>query len=189
MNRLLPYALALVALALPACDFLGGVDDDRPHAEIIIGTWDANTVNVRVDVGPVTVPVPVSDLSADLQSFLFAADGTFRFTYDPADDRRITITYEGETYVDIPLPDGPIVVEGDYEVRQTEGVINFSTIDGQTADDFVMDYVISRDRAGLELVAEDPRILGLLFGLAGEDYQAFAEYVVGGSIDYDRRQL
>jgi hypothetical protein len=189
MNRLLPLALAIGVLALPACDFFGGVDDDRPHAEIIIGTWDASGVNVLVDVGPVTVPVPLSDLAADQQSFVFTGAGAFTFTYDPADDRRITITYEGETYVDVPLPDDPVVVAGDYEVRQAEGVIHFSTIDGQTADDFVMEYDLSNDRAGLELIAEDPRILGLLFGLAGEEYQAFAQYIVGGSIDYDRRQL
>jgi hypothetical protein len=189
MNRLLPLALAIGVLALPACDFLGGVDDDRPHAEIIIGTWDASGVNVLVDVGPVTVPVPVSDLAADEQAFVFGGDGSFRFTFDPDDDRRITITYEGDTYVDVPLPDGPVVVEGDYELRETDGVISFSTIEDQTGDDFLMDYDLSNDRRGLELLAEDPRILGLLFGLAGEEYQAFAEYVVGGSIDYDRRQL
>jgi hypothetical protein len=189
MNRLLPVALLLGVLALPACDFFGGTDDDRPHAEIIIGTWDASGVNVLVDVGPVTVPVPVGDLAADAQSFVFAGDGSFRFTYDPDDDRRITITYDGETYVDVPLPDGPIVLEGEYELRQTEGVIHFSTIEGQTGDDFVMEYDISSDRADLELLAEDPRILGLLFGLAGEDYDVFAQYVVGGSIDYERRQL
>jgi hypothetical protein len=189
MNRFIPFALLVGVLALPACDFFGGAEDDRPHAEIIIGTWDASTVNVLVDVGPVTVPVPVSDLAADEQSFEFGGDGSFRFTFDPDDDRRITIAYEDETYVDVPLPDGPIAIEGDYEVRQTEGVVFFSTVDGQTGDDFVMEYDLSNDRAGLELVAEDPRILGLLFGLAGEDYQVFAQYVVGGSIDYDRRQL
>ena len=189
MNRLLALSLALGVLVLPACDLFGGTDDDRSHAEIIIGTWDASTANVLVDVGPVTVPVPVSDLAADEQWFAFGGDGRFTFTFDPDDDRRITVSYDGTTYVDIPLPDGPITVEGEYEVRQTEGVIAFSTIEGQTGDDFEMEYDISSDRAGLELIADDPRVLGILFGLAGDDYAVFAQYVVGGSIDYDRRQL
>jgi hypothetical protein len=188
MHRFTAIVLgSLAVLALPACDLLGGTDDDRPDAELILGTWDASTVNVLVDVGPVNVPVPVGDLSADVQTFTFGADGTFSFLFDPDDDRRITVSYEGTTYVDIPLPDGPLTIEGDYEVREDAGEILFSTIDGQTGDDFAMSYDISGDRSELDLEADDPRILGLLFGLAGDDYQAFAQYVAGGSISYERR--
>ena len=188
MHRFHLLALAAFAVvALPACDLLGDTDDDRPDAEVIIGTWDASTVNVLVDVGPVDVPVPVSDLAADEQWFAFSADNRFTFVFDPDDDRRITVSYEGTTYVDVPLPDGPISLAGDYQLSEDAGRITFSTIVGQTGDDFSMDYDISGDRSGLDLEADDPRVLGLLFGLAGDDYQVFAQYIVGGSISYERR--
>jgi hypothetical protein len=144
-------------------------------------------VSVLVDVGPTNIPVPISDLAADEQSFTFGGDGRFTFVFDPDDARRITVTYQGTTYVDIPLPDGPINIGGDYVVQEDGGKVHFSTIEGQTGDDFAMDYDFSGDRSGLDLGIEDPRIFRLLFGIADEDYEVFAQYIVGGSIDYDRR--
>jgi hypothetical protein len=190
MHRLRPILFAALAVAaLPGCDFLGGVDDDRSDAEIIVGTWDASAVNVLVDVGPFNVPIPVAGLETDEQWFDFGGDGQFTFVLDPDDDRRLAIAYEGTTYVDIELPDGPVELTGDYEVQEEAGAILFSTIPGQTGDDFTMDYDIRGNRSVLELQANDPRAMGLLLGLAGEDYQAFAQYVAGGSITYDRRTL
>ena len=74
-------------------------------------------------------------------------------------------------------------------MQEEAGVILFSTIPGQTGDDFTMDYEIRGNRSVLELQANDPRAMGLLLGLAGEEYHAFAQYVAGGSITYDRRTL
>jgi len=179
----------MLVVALPGCDHFGSADDDRPDAEIIIGTWDASSVNALVDVGPLTVPIPLTGLEADEQSFDFGGDGRFDFVFDPDDDRRITISYQGTTYVDIPLPDGAVTLSGTYQVMESSEQIVFSTIEGQTGDDFAMGYDIRGNRAILELRAEDPRTLGLLLGLAGEEYEVFAEYVTGGSITYDRRTL
>lgn len=190
LRRLTPLALAALAVvALPACDMLGNGDDDpRTDAELVVGTWDATTANVIVDIGPANVPVPVSDLAAsgDDQRFTFSQGGTFTFVFDPADDRTITISYQGTTYVDIPLPDGPVSLSGTYTLDEGADEIHFSTVAGQTADDFHLAYDFSSSNARLSLEAEDPETLARLFGLAGDDYTVFAQYVVGGSITYGR---
>jgi hypothetical protein len=191
MLRHAPLALAALAvLALPACGLVGGTDDPRPHAELVVGAWDATTASVLVDVGPTNVSVPVSDLAAsgDEQRFTFDDDGTFSFVFDPADDRTIRVDPEGTTFdFELPLPDGPVTLSGTYELDEVANEIHFSTIAGQTADDFHLGYSFSGSSSSrLNLEAEDPETLGRLFGLAGSDYEVFAQYVVGGSLTYGR---
>jgi len=83
LRRFTPLVLAALAVvALPACDMLGNGDDDpRTDAELMVGTWDATTANVIVDIGPANVPVPVASLAAagDQQRFTFTQGGTFTF--------------------------------------------------------------------------------------------------------------
>jgi hypothetical protein len=189
LRRHLPLALAALAVvALPACDLFGDGGTDQPHAELVVGAWDATSASVRVDVGPTNVSVPVSDLAAsgDEQRFTFEADGDFTFRFDPDDDRRITVTYQGTTYIDIPLPDGPVVLSGTYELDEDAEEIHFSTVAGQSADDFHLAYGFGSGGSRLELIAEDPQTLARLIGLAGDDYEVFAQYVVGGSLTYGR---
>jgi hypothetical protein len=194
LRRFAPFALAALAVvALPACDQLdsSGDGDTRPDSERIVGSWDATTANLIVDVGPTNVSVPVGNLAAadDQQRWVFDEDGTFTFVFDPDDDRTITISYQGTTYVDVPLPDGPVQLSGTYTLDTAADEVTFSTVAGQTADDFSLAYSFSGSTsARLDLEAEDPETLARLFGLAGDDYAAFAEYVVGGSITYGRLQ-
>ncbi len=193
LRRFAPLVLtALAVVAFPACDALdNGEGDTRSDAERVVGTWDATTANVIVDVGPTNVPIPVSNLAAagDQQRFVFNSDGTFTFVFDPDDDRRITIAYQGTTYVDLPLPDGPVELSGTYALDAAADEIRLSTLAGQTADDFTLAYGFGGSSSSrLNLEAEDPATLARLFGLAGDDYAAFAQYVVGGSITYGRLQ-
>ena len=189
LRRHLPLALtALAVVALPACDLFGDGGTDQPHAELVVGTWDATAASVRVDVGPTTVSVPVGDLAAsgDEQRFTFEADGDFAFRFDPDDARTIRVVYQGNVVFEVPLPDGPVTLNGTYELDEDAGEIHFSTVAGQTADDFHLAYGFGSAGSRLELIAEDPQTLARLIGLAGDDYEVFAQYVVGGSLTYGR---
>ena len=180
-RRLLPSALALLAvLALPACDETGPTETD---AELIVGTWDATTANVRIENVPVGIPVANLAAADDEQAFSFEADGDFAFVFDPDDDRRLTISYEGTTYVDVALPDGPVEIEGTYALDEDDEEIHFSVTSG-AADDFHLGYDVSS--GSLELTFEDPETLALLLGLADADLAEVAEFVTGASIRYSK---
>ena len=173
----------LVALGSAGCDQVTG--SDETDSERIVGAWAASSANVRVEGVP--VGIPVSDLAnaGDEQTFTFREDGTFAFRFDPADGRRVTISYQGTEYVSFPL-NQTVALSGTYTVDESDDEITFSTLAGQTADDFQMGYGFGLTGRNLELIAEDPETLARLFGLADADAAQVAEVVTGGSITYSQ---
>ncbi len=127
--------------------------------------------------------IPVADLASagDEQTFAFSDNGTFTFVFDPAEGRRVTISYQGETYVSFPL-DQTVRLSGDFTVDEGTKQIMFSTIATATADDFRLGYRFSGQT--LELSAQDPETLARLFGLASGDASELARVVTGGSVTY-----
>lgn len=176
--RTLP--VLLVALALSGCDETAS---DRTDRERIVGTWRATTANVRVQSLP--VGLPVATLSGDEQTFAFREDGTFTFRFVPAPGRTLRLTVQGTLLFAIPVTQTVNLV-GTYVVDEAADRIRFSTVAGQTADDFLLGYGFGLTGGGLELVAEDAAVLAVLLGLAGEDAALLATVVTGGSISYSR---
>ncbi len=184
LPRLAHSVLALVlAAALCACDTEENV---RPDSEEIVGTWGAGTANVRVRNVPVGIPVSDLATAGDEQTFAFRADGGFTFRFDPADGRRLRVSYQGTTYVDIPLTQ-TVNLAGTFTLDEGARRLRFSTIAQTTEDDFELAYDFNSTGDALELVAEDPETLRLLFGLADADYEVIASVVTGASISYDRQ--
>jgi hypothetical protein len=183
MTRSTILLSVLVALGTSGCDQF--TDPDETDSERIVGAWSASSANVRVEGVP--FGIPVSDLAnaGDEQTFTFRTDGTFAFRFDPADGRRVTISYQGTEYVSFPL-DRTVNLSGTYTVNESADEITFSTIAGQTADDFEMGYGFGLTGANLELIAEDPQTLARLFGIADADAAQVAEVVTGGSITYSQ---
>jgi len=183
MTRPVLVLAALVALGLSGCDQITGSDES--DQERIAGAWTATLVNVRVQGVP--VGIPVSDLTSpdEENRIAFRTDGTFTFVYNPADGRRLRLAYQGTTYVDVPL-DQTVTLSGMYTVDEDADEIRFSTLANQTADDFSLGYGFGLGGTDLELDAEDPGTLALLFGLAGDDAAQFSGVVAGGSITYSR---
>ena len=179
--------LRLVALlsvvALAGCDEADPADT-RTDEERIVGTWDASTANVRVRGLPFGIPVADLANAGDVQTFTFRTDGTFTFLFDPAEGRRVTISYQGRDYVSFPL-DQTVNLAGTYTVDESADRIALSTVAGQTADDFRLGYRFAGSTGtSLELIAEDPETLARLFGIANADAARVAEFVTGGSITY-----
>lgn len=176
-------ALALVAVAAFAgCDETGST---RTDAELIVGTWPTETVNVRVDLGPTTIPVPVLDVDPDEDevSFTFTEGGAFTFEFDPDETE---ISFEaGEDTVAIPLP-SRVEFSGTYEIDEADDRLTFSTVGQTTREDFVLAYDFDGED-GLELAAEDAETLALLLGLADADAAVLAQYVAGGSFSLERQ--
>ncbi len=180
MTRLLASALVLVALA--GCDQT--TTDTRTDSARIVGAWSASSANVRVQGLPFGIPVADLAAAGDEQMFTFRTDGTFSFRFDPAEGRRVTISYGGRDYVSFPL-DQTVSLAGTYTVDESADRIALSTVPGQTADDFQLGYRFAGSAgAGLELIAEDSETLARLFGIASEDAARVAEFVTGGSITY-----
>jgi hypothetical protein len=185
MRRFAPTAAlaCVLAVAFGACDTQ---ENDRPDAEEIVGTWEAATANVRVRNVP--VGVPVGDLAAqgDEQVFTFRADGGFTFRFDPAEGRRLRVSYQGTTYVNVPLTQ-TVNLAGTYTLDEAGRRLTFSTVPQTTQDDFELAYDFNSEGDALELIAEDPETLRILFGLADEDYEVIADVVAGASVSYDRQ--
>ena len=180
MNRLLASALALVALV--GCDQT--TLDTRTDSERIVGARSATSANVRVQGLPFGIPVADLANAGDVQTFTFRTDGTFTFLFDPAEGRRVTISYQGRDYVSFPL-DQTVNLAGTYTVDESADRIALSTVAGQTADDFRLGYRFAGSTGtSLELIAEDPETLARLFGIASADAARVAEFVTGGSITY-----
>ncbi|HEX9950312.1 MAG TPA: hypothetical protein VGB53_00955 [Rubricoccaceae bacterium] len=182
MSRLAAFLLVLGALS--GCDE-ADTTDTRPDRERIVESWNAATANVRVQGLPFGIPVADLTASGDVQTFTFRPNGTFSFLFDPADGRRVTISYQGQTYVSFPL-DRTVSLSGDYTVDEATDQVTFSTIATATADDFRMGYRFGTlsGAGSLELVAEDPETLARLFGLADADAAELARVVTGGSVTY-----
>lgn len=183
MTRLTVLLSVLVALGIAGCDEVTDTIDPRPDSERIVGQWSARSANVRVQGVPVGIPVSNLAAAGDEQTFTFQTDRTFAFRFDPADGRRVTISYNGTTYADFPL-ERTVALSGTYTVDESADEITFSTVAGQTVDDFQMGYGFGLTGNGLELVAEDPETLSRLFGLADADAAQIADVVTGGSITY-----
>ena len=173
---------ALLLLLAPLCG-CSETDPAVPAREQLVGSWDATTANVRVQSVPFGIPVADLAAAGDEQTFAFRDNGTFTFVFAPADGRRATISYQGTTYVSVPL-DQTVSLAGDYTVDEETEQITFSTIATATADDFRLGYRFSGST--LELSAEDPQTLARLFGLASSDAADFARVVAGGSVTYSR---
>lgn len=179
------FTLLLLALVtLSACDESAPADT-RTDRERIVGSWNAATANVRVRGLPFGIPVADLTAQGDVQTFTFRPNGTFSFLFDPADGRRVTISYQGQTYVSFPL-DRTVSLSGDYTVDEVADKVTFSTVATATADDFRMGYRFGTlsGSGSLELVAEDPATLARLFGLADADAAELARVVTGGSVSY-----
>ena len=177
--------LCLLSLGLTACDARDVDSDTRSDTERLIGSWSAATADVRVQGLP--LGIPVADLAAqgDEQTIALQSDGTFRFRFDPADGRRVTIAYQGREYVSFPL-DQTVALSGTYTVDESAETIRFSTVAGQTADDFSTGYAFGSvsGRDSFALVVNDPETLGRLFGIARPDLARVASVVSGGQITY-----
>ena len=180
MNRTLAL-LVLAAVALTGCD----ETDTRSDEEQIVGSWEAFRANVRVRNVPVGVPVLALTSGGDRSEIAFGADSRFEFVLDPADGRRLTVTYGGTTYLDVPL-DQEVVLEGTYTLDEEQDQIRFSTLAQTTADDFELSYGLGAVD-GLELIAEDPETIAKLLGATNAG--VFAEIVTGGSISYSKADL
>ena len=178
MARTLALLLALVTLS--ACDEVAPADT-RTDRERIVSPWNAATANVRVRGLPFGIPVADLTAQGDVQTFTFRPNGTFSFLFDPADGRRVTISYQGTTYVSFPL-ERTVSLSGDYTVDEAADKVTFSTVATATVDDFRMGYRFGS--GSLELVAEDPATLARLFGLADADAAELARVVTGGSVSY-----
>lgn len=184
MTRTLVLSLALV-LGLSACDETDTATDTRSDQERLVGSWKAATANVRVQGVPFGIPVADLANAGDEQTFTFRTDGTFGFRFDPADGRRVSISYQGTTYVSFPL-NQTVSLAGVYSVDEASDEITFSTVPGQTADDFRLGYAFGSvgGAASIELLAEDPETLARLFGIASGDAARVGQVVTGGSIRY-----
>ena len=176
--------LRLVALlfvvALAGCDAADPADT-RTDEERIVGTWDASTANVRVRGLPFGIPVADLANAGDDHTFVFRTDDTFTFRFDPADGRRVSIPIPGTDGIGFPL-NQTVALSGTYTLDDSTDKVTFSTVAGQTVDDFRMGY--SFRSATLELSAEDAQTLSRLFGLADADAARIAEVLTGGSITY-----
>ena len=178
MTRLAFLLLVLVPLA--GCSEVDpGVE--TPAAERIVGTWNARTANVRVQSVPFGIPVADLASAGDEQTFAFRGDRTFTFVFDPADGRRVSISYQGTTYASFPL-DRTVNLAGTYVIDDGTQQVTFSTVASTTADDFRMGYRFTGTT--LELSAQDPETLARLFGLASGDASELARVVTGGSVTY-----
>jgi hypothetical protein len=182
MTRSTILLSVLVALGSAGCDQVTG--SDETDSERIVGGWAASSANVRVEGIPVGIPVSGLANAGDEQTFTFRTNGTFSFHFDPADGRRVTISYQGTEYVSFPL-DQTVDLSGTYTVDESADEITFSTLAG-TADDFRMGYGFGLTGGNLELIAEDPETLARLFDLADADAAQLAEVVTGGSITYSQ---
>ncbi len=177
--------LRLVALLLVLAPLTGCSETDPavPAREQLVGEWDATTANVRVQSIPFGIPVADLASAGDEQTFAFRESGTFSFVFDPAEGRRVSISYQGTTYVSFPL-DQTVRLAGDYTVDEGTQQITFSTVASATADDFRLGYRFSGQT--LELSAQDPETLARLFGLASGDAAELARIVTGGSVTYSK---
>lgn len=194
MTRLTVLLSVLVALGTAGCDEVADVIDPRSDTERLVqdSPWTAYEAQVIVDGAQFGVPgpfgIPVADLAAegDVQTFTFRSDGTFAFHFDPADGRTVTISYRGTTYASFPL-NQTVDLSGTYTVDERADEITFSTVPGQAVDDFMLGYDFGPGQSdSVELIAEDPATLSLLFGLADPDAAQLARFVTGGSISYSR---
>jgi hypothetical protein len=173
----------LLALGTSGCDQITG--SDETDSERIAGDWTAASANVRVEGVPFGIPVSDLAASGDRQTFSFDSDGDFEFTFDPAEGRRVTISYQGTTYVSFPL-NRTVNLVGTYEVDEDADEITFSTSGATSTDVFTMGYDFGLTGSNLELIAEDPETLARLFGLADADAAQIADVVTGGSITYSQ---
>ena len=172
--------LLLVAASLTGCSETDPGAEALPDSERIVGTWDASTASVNVRSVP--IPIRVADLTAseDQQTFAFESGGRFTFVFDPQDGRTISITALGQT-LSVPV-DQTVRLSGTYTLNEQTDQITFSTIDGQTADDFRMGYGFTG--ASLDLTANDVPTLVRLFGFAETDAGRLAALIDGGQITY-----
>ncbi len=168
----------LLAAPLAGCD--EATTDTRPDSERIVGTWTAASASVIVRSVP--IPIRVADLTSagDEQSFTFAQDGRFAFVFDPQDGRTISVTALGQT-VSVPVSQ-TVRLAGTYTLDTGTQTITFSTVPGQTVDDFQLGYGFSGSR--LDLKANDFATLVRLFGFAGTGADQLAQIVTGGQLSY-----
>ncbi len=169
-------ALALAAVAFMGVSGCDAGDDGRTDAELIVGTWDAETFNARTII-PLVGSVPVVDLESggDEAAFIFEADGGYTFRFEPADGRTFEIEQAG---IVVPLSD--VTLTGSYTLDEGSGRIALT--DADVPGGLTLDYDLDGD--DLELIAEDPETLALLIGLASDDpiVTTLATVVTGGSI-------
>ena len=175
-NTLATTALLAVALVFAACD---NAEDDVPDSERIVGTWEVETVNATTGIG---LSIPVLDLESggDESSFDFDDDGTFAFTFDPADGRSLDVT---GTPVSIPL-DQPVSFDGTFVLDEPNAQIRLTT--DASPGGVVFGYRF-RGSDDLELIADDPGALALLLGLAAPELEVLATVVTGGSFALRKR--
>jgi hypothetical protein len=177
-RRFLHIASLVVFAALTGCD-----DDPttRLDDELIVGTWEGETMNARTVIG---LSVPVLDLEegGDVARFTFEEDGTYAFLFDPADGRTLEIP---ETDVSIPL-EGTVSFSGNYTLDEADGTI-FLSASTNLPVGLTLEYDFDGDDA-LEVIADDPETLGALVGLATDspELELLASVVTGGSIRYRR---
>lgn len=173
-------ALLLFVGALSGCD--ESSTDTRPDRERILGMWNAASASVIVRSVP--IPVRVADLTTagDEQTFTFAAGDRFTFVFDPQAGRAIRVTALGQT-ISVPV-DQTVRLAGTYTLNEGTQTITFSTIPGQTVDDFQLGYGFSGDR--LDLKANDFATLVRLFGFAGTGAEQLSQIVTGGQLSYSQ---
>lgn len=173
-----PAALLLLVVAFAGCDETS--PDTRPDSERIVGTWTAASASVTIRSVP--VPVRVADLTAsgDEQTFAFAQGDRFTFVFDPQDGRTITVSALGQT-VSVPVSQ-TVRLAGTYTLNEGAKTVTFSTVPGQTVDDFQLSYGFSGNH--LDLKATDFATLVRLFGFAGTEAEQLAAIVTGGQLSY-----